>query len=265
MPTLTYTLPYKINSPLVLSAQELDSIYLFGIDFRDSLGNRYSDENKEFHIKNAMDEIEGFLNIKLTPQIIEERLDFNLKDYGNWGYLRTTLPVEEAYELKGFLNSNRQVTYPAEWLSVRTTNDKDTGYFRQIRLVPGGSDSVDFSTSASYSTLYPFLAYTQSEIPNYFNVVYCTPTYDSIPPDIMSVVGKLAAISVMHVLGDNSPVGAGIASQSISIDSLSQNISTTASATSAVLSARILQYTKELKEGLAKLKDQYRGYAFASI
>ena len=247
-----------------MSAQELDSIYLFGIDFRDSFGNRYSDENKEFHIKNAMDEIEGFLNIKLTPQIIEERLDFNLSDYKNWGYLRTTLPVEKAYELKGFLNSNRQVTYPSEWLSARTTNDKATGYFRQIRLVPGGSDSVDFSTSATYSTLYPFLAYTQSEIPNYFNVVYCTPTYDPIPPDIMSAIGKLAAISVLNILGDVA-IGAGIASTSISIDSLSQSVNTTQSAENNALSARVRMYTKELKEELAKLKDQYRGYAFASI
>ncbi len=264
MPSLTYTFPYKVNSGLVMSAQEFNQIYLFGIDFRDENGNSYSDETKEYYIRNAQEYLEKELSLKMTRQVIQEDRHFNMKDYQTWGYLRTTYPVECALALKGFIGTTRQITYPASWLSARKTNDKETGYFRQINLVPGGSDNVDFTAQAVYSSLYPFFGYAETSIPNYFQVEYVT-GFSTVPRDILNVVGKLAAIDVMQVLGDIGAIGAGLASQSLSIDGLSQSISSTASATSAALTARILQYRKELDKEIPKLRDRYIGVSFTSM
>ena len=264
MPTLNYSLPYSINSNLVLSAQELDSIYLFGIDFRDDNGNRYPDSAKEYHILNAQEALEDYLSIKIFPQIISEEFDFNMRDFANWGYLRTSFPVNEAISLKGFIGNTRQVTYPASWISTRSSNDPNNGYYRQIRIVPGGGDGVDFSSQAIFSGTYPFIGYGNNNIPNYFNVTYCT-GFNIIPRDILNAVGKLAAIDILNPLGDLGALGAGLASQSLSIDGLSQSASSTASATSGALTARVIQYTKEMDKELKNMRDRYVGIMFSSL
>ena len=134
---------------------------------------------------------------------------------------------------------------------------------RQIRIVPGGGDSVDFSSQAVYSSVYPIWGYSSSTIPNYFTTTYIT-GMQSVPRDILDAVGKMATISAANVLGD-VVLGAGIASSSLSIDSLSQSISTTQSATSSGMGARIIQYLKELDKELPALRDKYLGVTFTSL
>ena len=248
-----------------MTASEFREIYLFAIDYRDENGNLYSDEMIEYHILNAQESIEDFLSIKIFPQIISETLDYNAGDFGNWNYLRTSYFVRKAFELTGFIGSdNRQIDYPSPWLTARRTNDSSIGYERAINLVPNGTDNVEFSSSATYSALYPFFGYSTSHIPEYWQVVYTT-GFDVIPRDILSAVGKMAAIDALNVLGDAGALGSGIASQSISIDGLSQSQSSTASATSAANTARVLQYTKELDKELNSLRDKYLGVAWASL
>lgn len=67
------------------------------------------------------------------------------------------------------------------------------------------------------------------------------------------------------MLGDIVLGTAGVANMSLSLDGLSQSIGTTASATAAAYSARIIQYMKEIKESLSQLKGVYRGIALTSI
>ena len=55
--------------------------------------------------------------------------------------------------------------------------------------------------------------------------------------------------------------GAGIASQSISLDGLSQSFNTTSSSTSAGYGARLIQYEKEIKAGLPKLRSYFHPIA----
>ena len=50
---------------------------------------------------------------------------------------------------------------------------------------------------------------------------------------------------------------AGVSSQSLSIDGLSQSIGTTASATLAAYSARLIQYKKDIDSAVGRLKLVY--------
>jgi hypothetical protein len=78
----------------------------------------------------------------------------------------------------------------------------------------------------------------------------------NVDPLILRAISLLAAMLPLNIAGDLI-AGAGIASQSLSIDGLSQSIATTASATSAGYGARIIQYQKELSQVMSVLRGEY--------
>lgn len=80
---------------------------------------------------------------------------------------------------------------------------------------------------------------------------------DTLPSDIVRAVALKASMLTLDVAGDLI-AGAGLASVSTSMDGLSQNINTTASATNSGYGARVLQFTKEYKELIATLRATYR-------
>jgi len=80
---------------------------------------------------------------------------------------------------------------------------------------------------------------------------------DTLPSDIARAVALKASLLTLDVAGDLI-AGAGLASVSTSMDGLSQNINTTASATNSGYGARVLQFTKEYKELIATLRATYR-------
>ena len=82
-------------------------------------------------------------------------------------------------------------------------------------------------------------------------------TIDTLPQDIARAVMLKSSLLALDVAGDLI-AGAGLASVSTSMDGLSQNINTTASATNSGYGARVLQFTKEYKELIATLKATYR-------
>lgn len=264
MPIQSFTISYKVNSNRVLSPSELKDIYLYGIDIKDQHGTTLSDEALEYYIDVAQKEIEQYLTLKLQKQVIEESKDFVWDDWVNWNYVRGTYPIKEPIGLEGFLNTTKQITYPKEWLTVRKTNDGET-YFRNMYIVPVGSSSTVSMGNIVYTGISPQIGFFGSRhVPHYWTLKYIT-GFDKIPLDIVDVIGKFASIKVLNVAGDIALGAAALASQSLSIDGLSQSLTTTMSAENSAYSARIKQYIEELvgKLGLLRqLKDKYLGYTF---
>lgn len=261
MPTINYVVSSSKNSGLPISASELTSRYFFGIPIIDQSGNAMQPADIEFYIRAAKEEIEGYLNLKLSKQIIEESKDYYRTDYKYWGIVPTSYPCVKPLKLTGLLGTISQVEFPEDWLSVKKTND-GIGYERGIKLVPTAGSTVN--QSAVYSGISPNAGWWgQRSIPNYWNIVYCTSML-KVPEDILDIVGKLASINIFHQLGDII-LGAGIASQSIGIDGLSQSISTTSSATNAGYGARITGYLDDLKKNLPKLKAKYDQFEMLSM
>lgn len=257
MPSQTFKIIVGKNNGLIISPAELLEIYFFGIPMKTQDGKQMPDHVIEMYIRSAQEELEGYLNLKLTKQIVEETRSFNRQDYLDWGFVRTSYPVVTPISMIGKLNAVQQVTYPQEWLSARQTNDGHS-YFRQISLIPNGG------TAAQYTGITPHVGFFgQSNIPQYWNLKYCT-GFEKVPSDIINAVGKLASINLFHIMGDLI-LGAGIASQSIGIDGLSQSISTTSSATNAGYGARVQGYLTDLKTGLSRLKDKYNGFQMMSL
>ena len=65
-----------------------------------------------------------------------------------------------------------------------------------------------------------------------------------------------ASIGILNIAGDLI-AGAGIATKSVSVPGLSQNIGTTSSATNSGYGARIGEYQKELKAMIPNLRRYY--------
>ncbi|HQO40450.1 MAG TPA: hypothetical protein PK986_08270 [Spirochaetota bacterium] len=76
-----------------------------------------------------------------------------------------------------------------------------------------------------------------------------------VPDELRYVIRKLAAVTLMNIYGDGK--FAAIASRSVNLNSVSESISTTMSATSAAFGARIIQYQKEIKEWFALNSTRY--------
>jgi len=261
MPSLQFDILFKKNEGLILSPQELLELYFYGIKIESEDGTEISNQVLATYIEAAQREIEKYLNIKLVPQIIEEDKDFYREDFRHFNYLRTTYPVVEAISLFGFFADVKQIEYPPEWLSERRTSDGEL-FHRHVYIIPGFKEAEIFPII--FSGITPHLYFLgQPSLPNYWKIKYKT-GFDTVPKDLLEVVGKLAAIKLFHILGDLI-LGAGIASTSLGIDALSQSISTTSSATNSGYGSRILGYVEDIKRALEKLKNYYKGFTVQSL
>lgn len=79
----------------------------------------------------------------------------------------------------------------------------------------------------------------------------------TVPPLIIKAILYTAAMLPLDTAGDLL-AGAGIGQFSVAVDGLSQNIATTASATSAGYGAKIISYKDQLKTTMMTLKKKYK-------
>jgi hypothetical protein len=90
-------------------------------------------------------------------------------------------------------------------------------------------------------------------------------TLDTLPADLKQAVAvKAATLLLLHVAGDLI-IGAGIATQSVSVDSLSTSVGTTSSAMYSGYSARAENLDKQYKLLMSGLRSQYRVTQFGVI
>jgi len=86
---------------------------------------------------------------------------------------------------------------------------------------------------------------------------------EEVPDELRYIIKKAAAITLMATYGDGK--FAAIASRSVSLNSVSESVGTTLSATSAAFGARILQYQKEIKTWLATNRQKYSRTSIGSL
>ena len=130
-----------------------------------------------------------------------------------------------------------------------------------IEVVPG-SGQITLGQTGSWL---PLVFNGQDYLPRAIRVDYTAGFSDrtvrgrqGIPALIKKYIAYLAAEGPLGTAGDLI-VGAGIASQSISMDGLSQSVNTTSSATNSGYGARIIQYQKERKEMRKVIDQAFRG------
>lgn len=253
MPSLTLTVKYTIADELVISASAFLDSFLHGIPLTDTDGNPYSILQIKDKIKFATVQLEHFLNMKITEQQVTEVQDYIYEEWINWSHVKLEQRINEIISFSGYLNSTKVVDFP---LSILTFKGKS------ISIVPS-SNNVGALIWFNNAGAYPMLHSGVNIVPNFWHITYKT-GFKIVPYDLLQAVCKMASIQILAVLGDIL-LGAGIASESLSFDGLSQSISTTQSAENSAYSARIKQYANELKDDLRRLSNYYRGVIFETV
>lgn len=273
MGNIAFTVKVAEDISAPFSSSELKGLFLSAIPLSKN-GNVISDDTINFYISSAVSWLESYLGIKLSRQIITETKDWISDDWINWGFIKTTYPVQAPVGLVGYLGVLPSITYPIEWMSCRQTSDNKT-FSREFRLVPNtGSLTINDNAFLGIYTS-PLISWWREnrQIPNYWNVSYITGfVNDKVPDDILQAIGMIACIPILGLASDlflgTSGLGFGASSKSISIDGLSQSVSSFANGQTGVFGARIKQYADQLygangKPGLLEiLKDSYSAIIF---
>lgn len=238
----------------VLSVAQLKQRYLFGIDLTDDAGNPLPESVFEHYILTGIEILETELDIPILPTTFEEEMhDYYRNDYSAFTIIQLdNYPVISVEALNvQYPSGQNVVTFPNEWLRI----DKNHGI---IRVVPTAGTLSEILVGAGGSYL-PAIYNGMSHLPDLFSLDYTAGFEDCmVPRNLVDIIGKLASLGPFNIFGDLI-AGAGIATLSLSIDGLSQNIGTTSSATNAGYGARLGQYTKEIKDQIPKLRKFYKG------
>jgi hypothetical protein len=261
MPTLTLTTKYKKNTGLVISPEELMSLYFYGLKIQSTDGTNLDRQTIITNILAAQGEVEKFFDIQLFPSLVTEKQDYFRDDYENgFPFIRTSFPVRTLKSLTGMLNSVNQVKYPSEWLVMRTSSKNR--YYRQFSVVPNGSvvngdASIIFLGNFAY-----FGLRARSQVPNYWNVQYESGfPIGEIPYEIVNLIGLLASVPLLGIAGDLVLSTPGLASTSLGIDGLSQSVTSKAGA----FGGRIKLYLEQIKTTSQRIKNTYKGVQFVSL
>lgn len=242
----------------VLSVEELKQNFLFGLPLEDNDGNEMPDSFFEFWIKSAVTAAERRLDIPLRRLVItDEPYDFIKQDYNK--FIRIQLdrkPVISVEQVRMVLPTDQNViTYDPAWIRL----DPKQGL---IQIVPGSGSmtSVALGLSAMWAPLVNGLT---NYLPDIFRVDY-TAGYapGTVPYDIKEVVGKIASVGPLTILGDLL-FGPGIAGASVSLDALMTNTKTTKDADSSAFAARIKQYRAEIREEIREIRRNIQGIRMA--
>jgi hypothetical protein len=263
----------------ILSVEELKTNYLFGLDLTDDTGKPFPDSMYLHFIKAAIKWLEDKLDIPILPTVIEEeRHDFFAEDWPEFMFLKLTRhPVISIESVRLVMPGNQEVhNFRKDWISLQR-------FEGHVNIVPGPAGSSTIALGFHH-WFFPWMHRAVNKwIPDVFRVAYTAgfglppegswnylpgsepasishpdPVLDKFPVDIKELVGKIASFGPLNIAGDLLG-GAGIASQSISIDGLSQNFSTTSSATNAGYGARLIQYRQEIKDWVPTLQKYYHG------
>ena len=249
-------LDITFNVGAAFSAAELIELYFTGINIHKN--GHISSDSINFFIDASVKELEGYLNLKILPQVIEDKKDFVLNEWRNWGYVKTSYPVRKIIKLSGQLNGVQQIEYPRQWLTTQQIAGDDVAA-KQIHIVPGMTTGQTNSVLV-YGLIPQIGMLSYQFIPDYWHAFYET-GFSQIPQDILNVIGKLAALNLFVILGDLILGTPGLSSKSISIDGLSQNFSIG----NKGYGARIENYINDLKETMPRLKNKYSGFEMMSM
>lgn len=237
-----------------VSVHDVKNNYLFGIDLSDANGNPLPEGLYIHYINAAVDYLQNLLDITITETEFTEKHDYIREDYRQWGFIQLCHnPVKEVKALHLMYGNRPSVEIPLDWIQL----NKLTG---QITLFPSAG-SANTLIIGQTGMLFGF----QSQwdyAPMLWEVEYVAGIDENDPTMpfalLKEAVSKRASMGILNVWGDLI-IGAGIASQSVSIDGLSQSIGTTQSAMFGGASARVQEYAKDIDERILPILRQKFG------
>ena len=243
----------EVSTGLIVPVEFVKTNFLFGVSLLDDDGNEMPDSLIAFYIRSATEWMEAELETQLSPiSVVGEAHDLYLNDYTN-GFPFMKLfrrPVRSMSKLTlEFPVATNAIEFDPEWFRVEANSGN-------VSLIPSQGSLSQFIIGSN-GTFLPQTS-TYEHIPFAFRVNYEAGYLEGkVPNDILEVIGMKAATGPLDIAGDLLG-GAGIASKSISLDGLSESISTTSSPENSGYGGRLIQYQRQTAERMAILRMKYR-------
>jgi len=281
---------------LLVSPHELRYDELFGnplIAEADSFA--FTDEQLMDYARTAIAYVERELNIDIIPRLIRyddridasgnevPRLDIDDSDYLSklkTGKQRDHLYIRESGYAYRVIQARREARLKLRRRPVREVltakfvdpYGKSVIDLMPYRIVKKGLVGVIYFRSNRNLALRGWDAIWETYLLRYpkdmqdtFLIDYTTgySNAETVPDDLRYIIKKISAVTLMATYGDGKM--SSIASRSVNLNSVSESISTTMSATSAAFGARILQYQKDIKQWFALNTAKYARPSIGSL
>lgn len=249
-----------------ITPDDLRFTYLWGTDFKATNGQSYTDEQIQYFIDSSIAELERRLDITIKKKKIrfnakernlkkgkdydvdEAVYDFKFSRISRYGLIKTRQkPIIKLHklELLSRFQGVRDITQT-------TIVDKTKGLLKLMErpLRPSERSSGIQTAVGIYGN-----QTLQSQL--FYAIDYDAgfDTSDDIPADLRQIIAKLAAVSLLNIIGDG--LMSGFSSSSLSMDGLSESFSSTQSATSAYFGARIKVYQDEIEDYIKNNKNRF--------
>lgn len=251
--------------------------FLWGTDFKATNGSMFNDEQIQWFIDAATREMERQLNITIVKRRIksdftveskhlvkgvdyddeETPYDFSFRKIQRYGMIQTKQrPILNVTRCT-LINKGQNDDVD---LLPSVVPDKKNGVLKFLKRPwkpndtwTGISDSISRYGAETWN---PHLFYAVDYDAGF-------ESSDEVPADLRHMIGKMAAISLLNVIGDG--LMSGFSSSSLSMDGVSESFSSTQSATSAYFGARIAVYQKEVQEYISANKFKFGFFRVGSL
>lgn len=251
--------------------------FLWGTDFKATNGQMFTDEQIQWFIDAATREMERQLNITIVKRRIKSEFsveqrnlkkgidyddaetpyDFSYRKIQRYGMIQTKQrPILNVTRCT-LINKGQNDDVD---LLPSVVPDKKNGVLKFLKRPwkpndtwTGISDSISRYGAETWN---PHLFYAVDYDAGFENS-------DEVPSDLRHMIGKMAAISLLNVIGDG--LMSGFSSSSLSMDGVSESFSSTQSATSAFFGARIAVYQKEVQEYITQNKFKFGFFRVGSL
>ena len=278
----------------LITADELRYVYGFGNELIAPNGQTITDETLEWYIETAIANVEKDLMYSLkyrkvfhddvqhnTPRDLvaeglvsptdvegvdyfrESPYDFNGKEFREFVWIklkkRPTIDITKAI----FVDLTGKTILDLKEFGIKMNKEKGS-----VEFFPNTGSLASLSLISSNSVIFNNVLEARGKYPDAYYIDYqhgfkCAAQVHAQHRELLHVIGKLSAVNLLADYGDGrSP---GLASSSISLAGISESFATTQSATNALYGARILQYSKELKEFYKEHRQKYAGVLFAAL
>ncbi len=260
----------------VLTADDLRFHFLWGIDFRASNGESFTDQQIRYTIKSTVAEFERTLNIKIHKKKVLCQPDDSLTEGLDYDFAEDPYPYNpHRWTRVGHITLRRAPILSVErfdfcaitglrilnllpWIRI----DHRKGV---IHFFPKAGPTGTIQTSLGIHFTAAGLYFSGVNYPHAYRVDYCVGRKHAglIPDDLRDVMGKWAAMRLLAIVGDG--LLAGFSSSSLSMDGIAESFSSTQGVENPYFGARIKIYGDEIERYIKNNRNKFARFIIGSI
>lgn len=259
----------------VLTADDMRYTYMWGIDAQASnaAADEFTDDQYRYLVKSAVADWERFLKIDIQRRKYLTLPDSSLKQSPTWNASIDYTDEDSTYDFDPKLFENFGFLQLRHYPVISVDRCKIYSVVGGVILDILGQNWLRLNKKYGQLNMYPTNGYSygpfafginvwrlgfQFKYPDGIQVDYQTgfANTDLIPPDLRNMIGMWASLLAMSVIGDG--LLAGFASESVSLDGLSESFTSTQSAENPYFGGRIRTYERQIQLWISRNRYSYR-------